>query len=112
LLLQYVLFRAKNFHCAVTSEIEKDLRTANGPFRDIQQKFPDFQGTYQQLAQKVYKCVNMFLETGSFLRKKGSGRPTKRTAEQRIAETPNTSKSIRRLTQETNLSFGTVQLTL
>jgi hypothetical protein len=30
--------------------------------------------------------------------------------EQRIAETPN--KSIRRLTQETNLSFGTVQLIL
>jgi hypothetical protein len=58
----------------------------------------------------------MFLETGSVLRKKGTGRLTKRTAEnieeveQRIAETPN--KSIRRLTQETNLSFGTVQLIL
>jgi hypothetical protein len=54
----------------------------------------------------------MFLGTGSVLRKKGSGRPTKRTVEnteeveQRIAETLN--KSIRRLTQETNLSFGTV----
>jgi hypothetical protein len=53
----------------------------------------------------------MFLETGSVLRKKGSGRLTKRTAEnieeveQRIAETPN--KSIRRLIQETNISFGT-----
>jgi hypothetical protein len=85
-------------------------------FEEFQQKFPDFQGTYQQLAQKVYKCVNMFLETGSVLRKKGSGRPTKRTAEnieeveQRIAETRN--KSIRRLTQETNLLFGTVQLIL
>jgi hypothetical protein len=84
-------------------------------FEELQQKFPDFQGTYQQLAQKVYKCVNMFLETGSVLRKKGSGRPTKRTVEnieeveQRIAETLN--KSIRRLTQETNL-FGTVQLIL
>jgi hypothetical protein len=48
------------------------------------------------------------------LRKKGSGRPTKRTAEnieeveQTIAETPN--KSIRRLAQETNLLFGVVQL--
>jgi hypothetical protein len=58
----------------------------------------------------------MFLETGSVLRKKSSGRPTKRTVEnteqveQRITETPN--KSIRRLTQETNLSFGTVQLIL
>jgi phosphate uptake regulator len=83
---------------------------------EFQQKFPDFQGTYQQLAQKVYKCVNMFLETSSDLHKKGSARPTKRAAEnieeveQRIAETLN--KSIRRLTQETNLSFGTVQLIL
>jgi hypothetical protein len=83
-------------------------------FEEFQQKFPDFQGTYQQLVQKVYKCVNMCLETGNVLRKKGSGRPTKKTAanieevEQRIAETPN--KSIRRLTQETNLSFGTVSL--
>jgi hypothetical protein len=55
----------------------------------------------------------MFLETGSVLRKKGGGRPTKRIGEnieeveQRIAETLN--KSIRTLTQETNLSFGTVQ---
>jgi hypothetical protein len=69
-------------------------------FEEFQQKFPDFQGTYQQLTQNVYKCVNMFLEIGSVLRKKGSGRPTKRTAEnieeieQSIAETPN--KSIRR----------------
>jgi hypothetical protein len=31
-------------------------------------------GTYQQLAQKVYKGVNMFLETSSVLRKKGSGK--------------------------------------
>jgi hypothetical protein len=37
----------------------------------------------------------MFLKTGNVLRKKGSGRPTKRTAEnieelkQKIAETPN-----------------------
>jgi hypothetical protein len=50
-------------------------------FEEFQQKFPDFQHTYQQLAQKDYKCVNMFLETGSVLRKKGSRRPTKRTAE-------------------------------
>jgi hypothetical protein len=85
-------------------------------FEEFQQKFPDFPGTYQQLAQKIYKCVNMFLETGSVLRKKGSGRPTKRTAknieeiEQRIVKTPNI--AIRRLTQETNLSFGTVKLIL
>jgi hypothetical protein len=58
----------------------------------------------------------MSLETGSVLRKKGTRRLTKRTAEnieqvqQRIAETAN--KSTRRLTPETNLSFGTVQLIL
>jgi hypothetical protein len=100
--------------------MEKDLRMANGPimtprvFEEFQQKFLDLEGTYQQLAQKVYKCVNMFLETGTLCspQKKSSGRPTKRTAEnievveQKIAKTPN--KSIRRLTQETNLSFGRV----
>jgi tRNA A22 N-methylase len=74
-------------------------------FEEFQQKFP-LSRIYQQHAQKLYKCVNMFLETGSVLRKKCSGRLTKRTAEnieeveQRIAETPN--KSIRRLIQETN----------
>jgi hypothetical protein len=45
------------------------------------EEFPFFQGTYQQLAHKVYKCVNMFLEIGSVLRKKGSRRRTKRSAE-------------------------------
>jgi hypothetical protein len=35
----------------------------------------------RQLAQKVYKCVNMFLETGSVLRKKDSRRPRKRSTE-------------------------------
>jgi hypothetical protein len=40
-------------------------------FEEFQLKFPDFQATYhQQLARKVYKCVNMFLETGSVLCKK------------------------------------------
>jgi hypothetical protein len=52
----------------------------------------------------------MFLETGSVLRKKGSRRKTKRSVEnieegeQRIIAEINT--------QETNLSFGTVQLIL
>jgi hypothetical protein len=32
-------------------------------FEEFQQKFPNFQGTYQQLAHKVYKRVNTFLET-------------------------------------------------
>jgi hypothetical protein len=51
----------------------------------------------------------MFLETGSVLRKKGSRRPTKRSAEN-IEEVEQ--KKLHRLTQETNLSFGTVQLIL
>jgi hypothetical protein len=76
-------------------------------FEELQQKFPDFQGIYQQLAQKVYKCLNMFLETGSVLRRTAENIEE---VEQRIADTPN--KFMRRLTQETNLSFGTVQLIL
>jgi hypothetical protein len=56
----------------------------------------------------------MFLETGSVLRKKGSGRPTKRTPEnieqfeQIIVDTPN--KSIRRLIQE-NQNFNVLKIT-
>jgi hypothetical protein len=42
---------------------------------EFQQNFPDFQALNQQLAQKVYKCVNMFLETGSVLCKKAVGDP-------------------------------------
>jgi hypothetical protein len=51
----------------------------------------------------------MFLETGSVLRKKGNRRPTKRSAEN-IEEV--NKELLQRLTQETNLSFGTVQLIL
>jgi hypothetical protein len=48
--------------------------------RNLNKSFRTFNALNQQLAQKVYKCVNMFLETGSVLRKKGSRRPTKRSA--------------------------------
>jgi hypothetical protein len=51
----------------------------------------------------------MFLETGSVLRKKGSRRPTKNQL--KILQRVNT-ELMQRLTQETNLSFGTVQLIL
>jgi hypothetical protein len=50
-------------------------------FEEFKKSFRTFKALNQQLAQKVYKCVNMFLETGSVLRKKGSRRPTKRSAE-------------------------------
>jgi hypothetical protein len=57
-----------------------------GYWKKIQFKsFRTFKALNQQLAQKVYKCVNMFLETGSVLRKKGGRRPTKRSAKN-IAE--------------------------
>jgi phosphate uptake regulator len=77
--------------------------------RNFNKSFRTFKALNQQLAQKVYKCVNMFLETGSVLRKKGSRRPTKRSAEniERVNK-----ELLQRLTQETNLSFGTVQLIL
>jgi hypothetical protein len=39
-----------------------------------------FKTLNHHLAQKVYKCVNMFLETGIVLRKKGS-----RTADKKIS---------------------------
>jgi hypothetical protein len=93
---QYVHFRARNFYCPVSRL---------GPIRHL-----EFLRN-QQLTQKVYKCVNMFLEIGSILRKKGSRRPTKTSAEnieegeQRIIAEIN-------VTQATNLSFGTVQLIL
>jgi hypothetical protein len=49
--------------------------------RNFNKSFRTFKALNQQLARKVYKWVNMFLETGSVLRKKGSRRPTKRSAE-------------------------------
>jgi hypothetical protein len=49
--------------------------------RNFNKSFRTFKALNQQLVQRAYKCVNMFLETGSVLRKKGSRRPTKRSAE-------------------------------
>jgi hypothetical protein len=91
--------------------MEKDLGTANGPIRHLEflRNFNKSFRTFKTLTNNLPR--NMFLETGSVLRKKGGGRPTKRTVEnieeveQKIAETPN--KSIRRLVQKTNLAFGT-----
>jgi hypothetical protein len=67
------------------SEMENDLRTANGPIRHLEflsnfnKSFRIFKALTKDLPRR--KCVNRFLETGSILRKKGSGGPTKRTAE-------------------------------
>jgi hypothetical protein len=38
--------------------------------RNFNKSFRTFKALNQQLAQKVHKCVNMFLETSSVLRKK------------------------------------------
>jgi hypothetical protein len=105
---QYVHFRATNFHCSVSRL---------GPIRHLEflrnfnKYFRTFKALNQQLAQKVYKCVNMFLEIGSILRKKGSRRPTKTSAEN-IAEGEQRITAEINVTQATNLSFGTVQLIL
>jgi hypothetical protein len=76
--------------------------------RNFNKSFRTFKALNQQFAQKVYKCVNMFLETGSVLRKKGVD---DRQKDQKILKRVN-KELLQRLTQESNLSFGTVQLIL
>jgi predicted chitinase len=50
-------------------------------FQEFQQKFPDFQGTYQKPAQRVYKCVNVFWKQVVFCAKKAVEDRQKKTAE-------------------------------
>jgi Tfp pilus assembly PilM family ATPase len=79
------------------------------PVYSKEMKTTKVSNTNQQLAQKVYKCVNMFLEKGSVKCRKGSRRPT----EDQLKILKRVKKELlQRLTQETNLSFGTVQLIL
>jgi hypothetical protein len=68
-----------------------------------------FKTLNHHLAQKVYKCVNMFLETGSVLRKKAVD--DRQKDQLKILKRVN-KELLQRLTQETNLSLGTVQLIL
>jgi hypothetical protein len=77
--------------------------------RNFNKSFRIFKALNQQLAQKVYKCVNMFLETGSVLRKKAVD--DRQKDQLKILKRVN-KELLQRLTQETNLSFGTVQLIL
>jgi hypothetical protein len=89
------------------------METRLGPIRNLEflrnfnKSFRTFQALNQQLAQKVFKCVNMFLETGSVLRKKGHRLKDQLKILKRVNK-----ELLQRLTQETNLSFGTVQLIL
>jgi hypothetical protein len=79
----FTLVRATNFHCPVFLQQWRKAWSYSTPlvFEEFQQSFRTFKALNQQLVQKVYKCVNMFLETDSVLRKKGSRRPTKSSAE-------------------------------
>jgi hypothetical protein len=77
--------------------------------RNFNKSFWTFKALNQQLAQKGDKCVNMFLETGSVLRKKGVD--DRQKDQLKILKRVN-KELLQRLTQETNLSFGTVQLIL
>jgi transposase len=80
---------------------------------DFQNAFPDFPVEYPKLVQLIYKCVEKFRNIGTVGRKAGSGAPKKRTPEvvadvaARMQQSP--TKSLRRLAQETELSYGTCQ---
>jgi hypothetical protein len=91
---------------SVSSAIEKSWSYSTPRvFEEFQQSFRTFKVLNQQLAQKVYKCVNMFLETGSVLRKKAVDHREK--DQLKILKRVN-KELLQRLTQEPNLSFGTV----
>jgi hypothetical protein len=77
--------------------------------RNFNKSFRTFKAVNQQLAQKVYKCVNMFLETGLSCAKKAVD--DRQKDQLKILKRVN-KELLQRLTQETNLSFGTVQLIL
>lgn len=78
---------------------------------DFRNAFPNFVVLYQQIVQQIYKCVTKFRNVGTVSRKPGSGAPKKRTPEMiadvaaRIQRSPK--KSVRRLSQETDFSYGT-----
>lgn len=80
---------------------------------EFRAEFPNFPTTYDSLRQLIQGSVVKFRETGSVSRKPGAGRPLKRTVENiadvegRINQSPK--KSIRKLSQQTQLSYGTCQ---
>lgn len=82
----------------------------------FQEKFPEAAVVYKQFVNILNHCVKIFRETGCVTRKEGSGATKKRTAEnidavqQIITNEPTT--SIRRLKQQTDLSYGTCQTIL
>ncbi|RZC36026.1 DDE 3 domain containing protein [Asbolus verrucosus] len=97
-------------------ENEQWLYSIPSCIEEFHQRFPNFPVTYQQLNKQIHKCVDLFKNFGTVTRKEGSGQPMKRTAEniqdveQRMDRSPK--KSIRKLSQKTQLSYGTCQLIL
>lgn len=78
---------------------------------EFREQFPGVAFLDADYFNMVRNCVQLFEETGSLHRRKGSGRPTKRTVENIeniqacMNERPTT--SLRRVSQEVGLSYGT-----
>ncbi|RZC05034.1 hypothetical protein BDFB_014960, partial [Asbolus verrucosus] len=88
------------------------IYSTRNAFEDFRETFPDVIVTFEQFSKKVRRLVDLYRETGSVGRKKGSGRPKVRNVEnveagrQVVEQHPNT--SIPHL-QQANLSYTTCQ---
>lgn len=80
-------------------------------FQDFRNEFPEIIMEFKHFQTVVARCLNVFRETGSVLRREGSGHVSKRTPEvveavrQVVTDQPKT--SIRQLSQQVDLSVGT-----
>lgn len=80
-------------------------------YQDFALEFPDIAIPYDHFCTSIRRFVQLFRETGSVDRKKGSGRPSIRSEEnveavrQLVEERPQL--SVRHLHQELDLSYGT-----
>lgn len=87
--------------------------SARDCYDEFQQEYPNLALPFDDFRQYLRRYVELFRETGSILRKEGSGRPKKRTGEaieqvrQIINEAPRT--SVRRLAQQVELAPSTCQ---
>lgn len=85
-------------------------------YDELRQHYPNLALPFDDFRQYLLHSVELFRETGSVLRKEGSGRPRKRTVEaiehvrQIIDEAPRT--SVRRLAQQVELAPSTCQTIL
>lgn len=108
---QHKVFMIKAYYrsgVVVNGEWTYSIQDCFDQFRD---EFGDV--VYTRFYHALKRTVELFDETGSVTRKKGSGRPTVRTAEvvenarQIMDEEPST--SIRRLSQRVNLPYSTTR---